>query len=274
MVQFAYKSHNIDVIHTLDEKPEQKNYVIHTHITYQLCYLLSGGCTYHVEGTEYPMKPGDLIVTFPQEVHYIEVAPDTPYEKVSLNFGPAFFRTLDPDNVLHPPFINREAGHINHYRAELFPDLDFRGHIQAMLRNENDRFNIMVHLIRLLQDLRTAYDRTAYWDSQKDTLENRIIRYINSHLRRDLSLDVLCEKFFISKATLYRRFKKATGTTVSKYVETKRMLSARQMILDKENPTRICTECGFQDYSTFYRAYVRYFGHSPKEERHTGAEKT
>lgn len=272
MELFAYRSHNVDLVHRLDEKPRQKDYVLHTHTTFQVCYLKSGSCIYHVEGSEYPMRPGDLILTFPQEVHYIEIDPNTPCERVSLNFGTSFFHAIDPDRHLHIPFIDREAGQSNLYAAADFPDLNMGVHFANMLSSQNDRCQIMIHLLMLLRDLRTAFECTEYRDNSVDTLENRVIRYIGNHLRKDLSLDTLSEKFFISKPQLYRRFKKATGTSVAKYVHTKRMLCARQMLLDNEKPTAICADCGFKDYSTFYRAYVRYFGHSPKEERHQTAE--
>lgn len=268
MKDFFYKSHNIDLIHKMDDQPNQDDYVVHTHIVHQVCLLLSGKCIYHVEGSEYPMLPGDVVVTFPQEVHYVEVDPDQPCERMMLSFGPAFFKTIDPDMELHTPFINREPGQLNHFPASNFPDLSFLDHFKSMTANGNDRITIITHMLNLFRDLSIAFNRSASIDSPKETLENRVIRYINRNLRSNLSVDKLCEAFFISKAQLYRRFKKATGTTVTRYVETKRMLSARQMILDNERITKICTECGFQDYSTFYRAYQRYFGHSPREERH------
>lgn len=267
MTEFKYRSLNLDLFHIVDEVPDQKDFVIHTHIVFQVSFLLRGKCIYHIEGSEYPMEPGDLVVIYPQETHYIEVSPQYPCERVSINFGPSFFHALDPDGALHRPFTNREPGRNNYYSGKAFDDIDYTARINSMLAPGNDRFDILIHFMQLLRDIRSAFDRTEYHDSRKDTLENRVIRYIHHNLRNDLSLDVLCEKFFVSKAQLYRRFKKATGTTVSKYVLSKRMLSARQMILDKEKATRICLECGFQDYSTFYRAYQRYFGHTPRDER-------
>lgn len=268
MQDFSYKSLNLDLVHKKDDHPNQDKYVMHTHIVHQICILLSGKCVYHVEGSEYPILPGDIIVTRPQEVHYIEVDPDQTCERMMLSFGPSFFHAIDPDKKLHKPFISREPGKLNHFPAASFPDLDFFGHFNAMTANGNDRITILTHLLQLLQDLTVAFDRKVFIDSPKETLENRVIRYINEKLRTNLTVEMLCNQFYVSKAQLYRKFKKATGTTVTKYIETKRMLSARQMILDNERITRICTECGFQDYSTFYRAYQRYFGHSPREERH------
>lgn len=266
MELFAYKSHNLDVVHKMDCQPCQKDYRLHSHTTFQICYLLDGGCTYHVEGSSYPMEPGDLVITSPQEVHYIEIDPKKPCERISLNFGTSFFQAIDPDGILHIPFLNRETGKNNLYRSAELPQVHFKSYFRNMIASESDRCNILIQLLMLLREVSAVFDLASYRDDASDSLENRVIRYICNNLRRDLTLDSLSEKFFVSKPTLYRRFKRATGTSVAKYVHTKRMLCARQMILDNERLADICTGCGFKDYSTFYRAYIRYFGHSPKAE--------
>ena len=46
----------------------------------------------------------------------------------------------------------------------------------------------------------------------------------------------------------------------------KRLILARQKILQGEKPTDIFAQYGYQDYSTFYRAYLRFFGHRHKQE--------
>ncbi len=261
---YTYLSHNLDVHHSRTESPLQRDFEMHTHTTFQISALLDGSCIYHVEGTAYPMSPGDLIVTFPQEIHYIEICPGIPCERVSINFGPNFFNALDPEKKLHQPFTEREPGLQNHYPGTRFPQL--LSQTRLLLQAGNDRFQIITQLIELLVQIQDSFMQMEYRDLRSNTLENRIMHYINRHLKADLRVEALCEKFYISRAQLYRRFIKATGATVSQYVETKRLLSARKMLLLGESPSYISQELGFQNYSTFYRAYVRYFGYSPKEE--------
>ena len=72
--------------------------------------------------------------------------------------------------------------------------------------------------------------------------------------------------FFISKSQLCRLFKKATGSTLWQYITIKRLTKARLMLREGEKPTKVCFACGFNDYSTFYRAYIKYYGHGPNLE--------
>ena len=86
------------------------------------------------------------------------------------------------------------------------------------------------------------------------------------HLEDPLSLDELSNFFFLSKSQLCRLFKKATGTTLWHYITVKRLAKAQELISGGAHPTHIYTHCGFNDYSTFYRAYVKTYGIAPGGE--------
>ncbi|MBO5783869.1 MAG: helix-turn-helix transcriptional regulator, partial [Clostridia bacterium] len=57
-----------------------------------------------------------------------------------------------------------------------------------------------------------------------------------------------------------------TGSTVWEYVTIKRLIRAREIIGAGTSPTEAAGACGFNDYSAFYRASRRQFGHSPREK--------
>ena len=94
-----------------------------------------------------------------------------------------------------------------------------------------------------------------------------IIDYINRHLTEIKGLAELEQKFFFSKSTLNRLFSESTGSTVWEYVVLKRLHAARRMLLDGKSAAIAAANCGFGDYSAFYRQYRRVFGESPKRER-------
>jgi AraC-like DNA-binding protein len=53
------------------------------------------------------------------------------------------------------------------------------------------------------------------------------------------------------------------GISVHRYITEKRMMHAFSKIKDGALPTKIYTECGYNDYATFYKAYVKIFGKAP-----------
>ena len=95
--------------------------------------------------------------------------------------------------------------------------------------------------------------------------DNRIIRYINHNLEKDLSVQALCDQFYVSRSQLNRRFMDATNVPVGRYVTVKRMLLARQLLTQGKKATEVFSQCGYKDYSAFYRAYKSYYGSSPNQ---------
>ena len=116
--------------------------------------------------------------------------------------------------------------------------------------------------------IKTAFDKRtknqSSYGKPVQLLSNEILAYINSNLSRELSLDLLSKRFFISKNHLNRIFKIATGVTVWEYVKLKRLIMARNSILTGSSAIEACQNSGFNDYSAFYRAYKERFGVSPK----------
>lgn len=97
-----------------------------------------------------------------------------------------------------------------------------------------------------------------------------ILQYLNLHLTEPLSIDELAERFYISKFHMMRRFKEETGYTIHHYTAEKRLLLARQLLRSGQPAMEVCSRSGYQDYSTFSRAYRRRFGVSPSAERKRG----
>ena len=250
----------------LDPAYNHETFSIHTHTKAELFCFIAGKAVYHVEGSEYPLSPGDILLIRPTEAHFIETDPRYDYEHIIVSFDPGILQNLDPESKLTRPIFDRKAGKQNHYRAADFESDAYMQHLQNMLHVDGDRLIILADLILLMKEICTVFDRNTQAANQPDTVEYRIIRHINKNLGTELTLKELCDTFFLSRAQLCMRFKNATGISVAKYISRKRLILARQKILQGKKPTDIFSECGYQDYSTFYRAYIRFFGHSPKQE--------
>ena len=94
-----------------------------------------------------------------------------------------------------------------------------------------------------------------------------ITEFIHSHLSWDLNIDMLADTFYISKYHMMRMFRQETGCTIGDYITSKRLLLARELMARDVSMTQICYLCGFKNYSTFYRAYRRYFKEPPGKFR-------
>ncbi len=96
-----------------------------------------------------------------------------------------------------------------------------------------------------------------------ENIEN-ILNYINDNIEKDLSIDKIADKFFISKYYLMRKFKSQTGSSIHSYIVKKRLMLAKSLIAKEYTMSEISTKCGFNDYSSFVRAFKKVYGVSPR----------
>ena len=269
MILFEHKEPLFSIIHAKDDTIP--SYPMHTHSWAELFCILKGSTLYYIEGNTYSLSDGDILLIRPAEAHHV-VAKPVPYERLYINFDIRLFDKLDPENRLMTPFFDRRAGSRNHYSA----DPACTQLLLAMTDPDGSRVTMLANLVLVLQKLCRRFGQMSATEKLPDSVEYRMLHYINQNLHRELSVQMLCDKFFLSRAQLCRRFHAVSGTSVGRYITAKRMLLARELLRQGQKPTDIFSTCGYRDYTTFYRAYTSYFGHSPRqaadmpliEERH------
>lgn len=82
-------------------------------------------------------------------------------------------------------------------------------------------------------------------------------------LCEEITVERLAEHFFLSASQFTRLFKEATGAAPLAYITAKRLVRARELLQSGESAKRVAEVCGFNDYSVFYKAYVKHFGEKP-----------
>lgn len=261
-----YADNNMYLQHGIYPKPDLTGVNksrLHTHLKCELLYILRGKGTVHIEGSKYDLRPGTFFLMRPGEGHYIVLDPTVPYDRSTLYFSPDLFDSFDNTRALLKPYFERSSGKYNRYHPADYNDTQCALLFQSML-DQPDKINIIMNLLAILRHLNSFYGQ-ATKQAEPETLEYRIIRYIQEHPQEELSPQSLCSKFFISRTQLYRRFKETTGTSVGEYITLRRILRAQELIAQGYKPTQCYTLAGFSDYSTFYRAYLKHFGHSPSQ---------
>lgn len=93
--------------------------------------------------------------------------------------------------------------------------------------------------------------------------------YIDNHFTdENLCLATLTEHFDCSVTTIRRAFSQITDTSVSAYIESKRMEMANELLQEgKYKVSEIAQKCGYTNHNTFYKAYQRKFGFPPSSNK-------
>ena len=76
-------------------------------------------------------------------------------------------------------------------------------------------------------------------------------------------MDALAREIGMSKFHLCKIFKAKTGTTINKYIVTRRIAEAKQLLLRGIPVTETCYLSGFNDLSHFIRTFHNAVGVSP-----------
>lgn len=265
---FRYSSNDLTCCYKIDEVPIN-DCPMHTHDFYEIYYFVSGECTYLVEGTLYNLKPGDIMIMRPLEAHKCIVnSSNTPYERIIIEIKPDFFSQIDPENSLLSVMESRPLGTLNKFTVQDF------GHNMCsdcynFIKLQPDqvrRIDIISRTLFVLSEVKNVIEKCNNASRVSD-IGSKIIDYVNSNLYSPISLETISNEFFMSQSQVNRIFKKKTGSAVGKYISTKRLLTARNKIRAGNTAAQASAECGYNDYSAFYRAYLKYFGISPQNDK-------
>lgn len=241
---------------------------MHTHSVNEIFYIISGDADYAVEGCIYRLRRGDIMIMRRHEAHCLKLRSSADYERITINFDPEVLIKMGLPEKLFLPFENRALGTHNHYSASIFNTDRYRYYLEKICELENRNERQINYLLPLLDGLYEDFDKVKNQSVKPFAGRgSEIISYITEHLYEPLSLDGICATVNMSKSQLNRVFRSATGSTVWKYITVKRLFRAKELIRAGVSPTDACTESGFNDYITFYRAYKKQFGIAPKCDR-------
>lgn len=251
------------------KKPESLD-IRHCHESYEILYVINGSGRYIVEGREYPVRPRSLIVIPPLKYHCVDLDSDAPYDRYVVHFN-ASDLTQDIQKQLSLIF-DEEDGVGCFYSAEsispLINSLFERFESCDFLAAKEKEMYAKLIISEMILLLSVANKEKIPFDEAE--LGARVIRYLNEHIDKDISLDKLAKKFFVSKYYLCRAFKSHNGISVHGYINQKRVMYAKQLIESGETASGAAYKVGFGDYSAFYRAYVKIVGRSPTSQEKGG----
>ncbi len=248
---------------------------LHHHDFYELYYLVSGDVTYTIESKLYKVLPGDVMLLSPKELHQVHIQADRiAYERYVLWLSPEFVARLSTEKsnlllALDPA----RPGYTNQLRLQGTDRQRILSLLEQLYQEDReDAFGADLLPVSLLTQFLITINRLALGQelpvedlSRSSKTVTQVIEYINLHYADPLSLDLLAEKFFVSKYHLSHEFQRQVGTGVYRYIQKKRLQIARHLLSQGRMPNEVAALCGFQDYAGFYRAFRGEYGSSPRE---------
>lgn len=264
----GYLLEDFRLFHLRDKGETKVDY--HYHEFYKLLFFISGSGSYYVEGKRYSLSPGDIVLIGKHCVHRPEFETGIPCERMIIYIAPEFLQrnsgadcdltdcfSKEYDHVLRPDDVIRQT--LFSIASDIEQELSSRHYGREILSTSM--------LLRLLVELARSMGRkevqkpAPLLPKSKRMLE--LVQYLDTHLTEDICVDTLSEKFYLSRYHMMRRFREETGTTIHAYLSDHRLMLARNLISQGVPATDACFRCGFGSYSSFSRAYRKFFGTTP-----------
>ena len=269
-VQRGYLHEDFRLFHLRGAMEESVDW--HYHTFHKIIEFLGGESGYGVEGKQYLLQPGDLVLVPQGCIHRPEAEPNAPYERRILYLSPEFLRRAGGSCDLAACFDRARE----EFRFVVHPaDGTGGGQLTALEHAEREDafgrellaqsllFQFLIGLNRAMADDLLQYAKPAAYDRKIEA----ILRYLSEHLTEPVSIDDLAARFFVSKYHMMRPFRAQTGYTIHGYLTGKRLMFARAMIAAGTPVLQASEESGFGDYSAFLRAYRKQFGAAPNQEK-------
>lgn len=227
----------------------------HLHKQAELVYVLEGEIEMTVEKHTQVLRAGQAGLAFPNCVHsYVSRKPN---HVVMCIFDAAL--SGDCASMLltqHPlsPFV------LNPH-----PDV---GYLAAQLKEITDVRLIKGYLLILCMRLFEQMQLEAGPIIRDDDWTHRALIYLNEHFAESITLDELAAHLNISKYHLSRSFPERIGCGLNDYVNSLRADHAAMLLAStKISVTQVGFDSGFESSSTFFRAFKKQYGVSPKQYR-------
>lgn len=221
------------------------------HDFYELILFLGGEAELISEHLHTPLAPGNLLVIPKETYHQVRITgAQEDYLRCTLSFYqlPQGFRLFGPVRLL-----------------SCDSELDF-----LFQKLQSCAQTCTPHASNVLQAVTTLLlcrldTHTAPIQNITNLQLHNILMYIHQHIGEKLTLGGIAKANHLSESSLSHLFKEALNISVYQYILKKRLSLARQRISTGESAVTAAAECGFRDYSGFYRQYKKAFHRTPSE---------
>lgn len=270
----GYLNHDFRLFHLQDIGKQE--FEFHYHDFDKIIIFLSGKVTYLIEGRSYELQPYDIVLVNHNEIHRPLIDTGFPYERIIVYLSPDFLQSYRTDQYdLEACFQKARETHAHVLRISQPEQRSMFQTIQKLEKTGSSQefadslYSQLLFLEFIIQLNRTALHQKLNYlqTAASDPRILDIIDYINNHLAETLDIDRIAIQFHFSRYYLMRLFKQETGYTLGHYITSKRLFAARELLSQDIPITEICYRCGFQNYSTFSRAYKLEFHESPVSTR-------
>jgi len=259
---YKFRCNGIDFCYS--RKPDIDEREIHMY--HEILYYIDGGAELICESFRHTLKPQTLLIIPKEHYHFLQLSDPERFERLKISFSdvdgfePLVEQILSEIKIIEAPFT----------KAIGILDGVCKTMAEGCGDTRTEAFaygSFLISLSHLTQNVGgvTATDKSSGTEGKK--MMTQLLRYIDDNLSSSLKTEELARQLNISSSSLSHIFKNEMGISLHQYITQKRLILASKLIDSGSNPTKIYCDCGYGDYSSFYKAYLKMFGSPPSHTK-------
>ena len=225
----------------------------HTH--HEIIWFMDGQARFISEQLHAPLKPNTLILIPCESYHQLLITgPQEDYHRCVFHF----LHVPGLEGLIEKSLAGVQLIQMHQRLQELFQQAI------ALAADPAEEVETALQAILTLILYEIVRTRSApVQDSTADTITNRCINYVNQNISGNLCIRSIAKALNVSESYLSHAFKGSMNISLHQYILKKRLVLAHRKILDGEPAVKAAMECGFQDYSGFYKQFCKLYGQPP-----------
>ena len=222
-------------------------------------YVVSGIGHLYINNKEYTCKTGDAYILLPNTKQEYYADKNNPFKKYWVNFRSKQFEKYIKD--------------FNLENNVLYKNLDISNEMNSIFELEKITSENKVISNKAMSILFSILMKMKQYNElgSHNFIEDEIIiakSIIDEDDTYDLSIDEICKRSFISKQTLFNKFKKAYNITPHQYILRKKIIVSCDMLLNQNlSIAEIAETLKFTDEYAFSHAFKKQLGITPSKYR-------
>lgn len=232
-------------------------YMLHFHHKVELVYMFEGNGTAYVDGREYKLVPGDVLVVFPNQIHEYKIGENETFflalfkpEKLP-DFKDFFYNMQPVSNLYH----NEDDS----FFPELARKLPEVASSDNVYKDQINKGLLSAFIGELFSKMSFEKVRPADLSMVK-----AMLTYCNENYLTDISLEKAAKHLLVSKYYLSHVLNEKLNISFNDYINSLRVADSISLLEEGgHSMTEIAQKCGFNTVRTFNRAFKGIYGFSP-----------
>lgn len=239
---------------------DERFFVSHCHLYYELLYIVNGEIEINLEGVQFHMEKGSALLIPPQKYHTV-LRSNSTGDRLVIEF---------PDSAVAKEIkekFEKVSENISLIRNEESIDILQKLGKYLYTQDSNMTYRTLLHalFVELIYSLTENEPCINQKPPQPHPVIEKILGYIEENLDRNITINDIAKKFFLSPSSVSHLFKQQMKISVKQYALNKKMIYASKLIQEGIPLNIVAERCGYFNYSSFYKIFLKFNETMPSE---------